>query len=102
VEGKGKTAISIRTGLPQLSGKSMADHIVVFDGPERLIGQIVKARVEDATAFTLFARVETAELASGEHQAREGAVVAPGDGCSTDTLQGGPDISTGRLSLPLA
>jgi tRNA-2-methylthio-N6-dimethylallyladenosine synthase len=102
VEGKGKTAISIRTGLPQLSGKSMADHIVVFDGPERLIGQIVKARVEDATAFTLFARVETAELASGEHQAREGAVVAPADSCSTDSHQAGIDSSTGRLSLPLA
>ncbi len=102
VEGKGKTARSFRTGLPQLSGKSMADHIVVFDGPERLIGQIVKARVEDSTAFTLFARVETAELASSEHQARESQVLQTPEVCTSDTNTHSPDVAGGRLSLPLA
>ena len=101
VEGKGKTARSVRTGLPQLSGKSMADHIVVFDGPERLIGQIVRARVEDATAFTLFARVETAELASGEHNAREDMPGLAEEACSTPIQGGGANENSGRFSLPL-
>ena len=32
----------------------MTDHIVVFDGPDRLIGQTVRVHIDDATAFTLF------------------------------------------------
>jgi tRNA-2-methylthio-N6-dimethylallyladenosine synthase len=58
VEGLGKV-FSNRdpNALPQLTGRSMADHIVVFDAPERLTGSVVKARVVDATSFTLFAEV---------------------------------------------
>jgi len=79
----------------------MADHIVVFDGPERLIGQIVRARVEDATAFTLFARVETAELASGEHNAREAMPGLAEEACATPVQGGGANENSGRFSLPL-
>ena len=75
---------------------------MVFDGPERLIGQIVKARVEDSTAFTLFARVETAELASSEHQARESQVLQTPGVCTSDNNIHSPDVAGGRLSLPLA
>ena len=93
VEGKGRTARALGRELPQLSGKSMGDHIVVFDGPERLIGQIVRAQVEDATAFTLFARVETAELASIGHTGATRPV---------PPIRPAVVDSPGRMSLPLA
>ena len=44
----------------------MTDHIVVFDGPERLVGQTVRAYIDDATAFTLFGTVETTELVGAD------------------------------------
>jgi tRNA-2-methylthio-N6-dimethylallyladenosine synthase len=40
----------------------MTDHIVVFDGPERLVGQTVRVHIDDATAFTLFGTVATGEV----------------------------------------
>ena len=39
----------------------MTDHIVVFDGNERLTGQTVDVVVEDASAFTLFGSIVTGE-----------------------------------------
>ncbi len=45
----------------QLTGRTACDRIVVFDGPERLIGRIVRVEVEDASAVTLFGRVETTQ-----------------------------------------
>ena len=33
----------------------------MFDGPERLVGRMVRVAVEDASAVTLFGRVETTE-----------------------------------------
>jgi len=60
-EGLGKVAPREPGTLPQLTGRSMADHIVVFDAPERLIGAVVRARVTDATSFTLFAEVVEVE-----------------------------------------
>ncbi len=47
--------------VQQLTGRSMADHIVVFDGTPRLVGNTVRVRVDDASAFTLFGRVLTGE-----------------------------------------
>jgi tRNA-2-methylthio-N6-dimethylallyladenosine synthase len=62
VEGPSKTALKQESTAPlQLTGRSMTDHIVVFDGNERLIGQTVDVMVEDASAFTLFGSVVTAE-----------------------------------------
>jgi tRNA-2-methylthio-N6-dimethylallyladenosine synthase len=49
------------SGLQQLTGHTMTDHIVVFDGNERLIGQTVAVGVDDASAFTLFGTVATGE-----------------------------------------
>ena len=59
------------THVTQLTGRSMADHIVVFDGTERLIGQTVRVAIDDASPFTLYGVVETAELASSALQQRE-------------------------------
>jgi tRNA-2-methylthio-N6-dimethylallyladenosine synthase len=48
--------------LPQLTGRTMTDHIVVFDGPARLTGQTVRVHIDDASAFTLFGTVEIQDL----------------------------------------
>jgi tRNA-2-methylthio-N6-dimethylallyladenosine synthase len=42
----------------QLVGRSVRDHIVVFDGPRTLTGQILPVRIEKVDAFTLFGRIE--------------------------------------------
>jgi len=42
-------------GCTQLVGRTRGDHIVVFDGPEPLIGRYVTVAVTDATSLTLFA-----------------------------------------------
>jgi tRNA-2-methylthio-N6-dimethylallyladenosine synthase len=63
VEGPSKTALKHATGPgpKQLTGRTMTDHIVVFEGNERLTGRTVAVRVEEATAFTLFGTVVTGE-----------------------------------------
>jgi tRNA-2-methylthio-N6-dimethylallyladenosine synthase len=48
-------------GVDQLTGRTACDRIVVFAGAERLIGRFVRIVVEDASAVTLFGRVETSE-----------------------------------------
>jgi len=63
VEGPSKTAVKSgqTSGFIQLTGRTNSDHIVVFDGHERLVGRFVEVFVEEATAFTLFGRIETNE-----------------------------------------
>lgn len=62
VEGPSKRALASKhDAVKQLTGRSMADHIVVFDGPDRLIGQTVRVRIDDASSFTLYGRVVTGE-----------------------------------------
>jgi tRNA-2-methylthio-N6-dimethylallyladenosine synthase len=48
-------------GIDQLTGRTSCDRITVFAGNERLIGRLVRVVVEDASAVTLFGRVETTE-----------------------------------------
>jgi tRNA-2-methylthio-N6-dimethylallyladenosine synthase len=48
-------------GVDQLTGRTACDRIAVFAGTQRLIGQFVRVVVEDASAVTLFGRVETSE-----------------------------------------
>src|SRR5262245_18206186 len=48
-------------GVDQLTGRTACDRIAVFDGTERLVGKMVRVVVEDASAVTLFGRVETTE-----------------------------------------
>jgi tRNA-2-methylthio-N6-dimethylallyladenosine synthase len=49
------------SGPRQLTGRSMTDHIVVFDGNPRLIGQTVRVAIDEASPFTLYGKVETSE-----------------------------------------
>jgi tRNA-2-methylthio-N6-dimethylallyladenosine synthase len=81
VEGPSKVALKHgRAGGPrQLTGRTPTDHIVVFDGNERLAGQTVPVVIEDATAFTLFGTVVTGEQVGvgGELQAGECLSSAP-------------------------
>jgi len=53
-------------GMRQLSGRTMTDHIVVFDGHDRLIGQTLKIHVREASPFTLYGVADTGEVAGGE------------------------------------
>jgi tRNA-2-methylthio-N6-dimethylallyladenosine synthase len=52
----------------------MTDHIVVFEGNERLIGQNVSVMIDDASAFTLFGTVATQEQIGVENECRDGHV----------------------------
>jgi tRNA-2-methylthio-N6-dimethylallyladenosine synthase len=62
VEGPSKTAQKHGgSGPVQLTGRTETDHIVVFEGNERLVGQTVPVLIEVATAFTLFGSVVTGE-----------------------------------------
>src|SRR5207302_441317 len=62
VEGPSKSAGKLRSGpLSQLTGRAPTDHIVVFEGNERLIGHTISIVIEHATALTLFGRVKTGE-----------------------------------------
>src|SRR5262249_39304778 len=58
VEGPSKKAFNDDSGVGpiQLTGRTNTDHIVVFDGNERLTGQFVSVFIEEASAFTLFGR----------------------------------------------
>jgi tRNA-2-methylthio-N6-dimethylallyladenosine synthase len=69
VEGPSKTALKHEpaTGPIQLTGRTRTDHIVVFEGNERLMGQTIQVAVEEATAFTLFGSVVTKETVGMEN-----------------------------------
>jgi tRNA-2-methylthio-N6-dimethylallyladenosine synthase len=70
VEGPSKTSLKHDSGPgpKQLTGRTMTDHIVVFEGNERLIGQAVPVHIEEATAFTLFGTVVTGERVGVESE----------------------------------
>jgi tRNA-2-methylthio-N6-dimethylallyladenosine synthase len=76
VEGLSKNALKHDNGSgpKQLTGRTMTDHIVVFDGNERLIGRTVSVKVEEATSFTLFGTVQTTEHVGAEELAESGYV----------------------------
>lgn len=65
VEGPSKSAAKQdgfdEVGIGQLTGRTSCDRIVVFEGHERLMGEMISVSIEDASAVTLFGRVETAE-----------------------------------------
>jgi tRNA-2-methylthio-N6-dimethylallyladenosine synthase len=56
VEGPSKSSRKHAASGPgtQLTGRTTCDRIVVFDGPESLIGRIIPVRICQTTAFTLF------------------------------------------------
>jgi tRNA-2-methylthio-N6-dimethylallyladenosine synthase len=67
-------------GVPQLTGRTACDRIVVLGGHERLAGRFVKVLIEDASAVTLFGRVETAERIAGWDARETGGRDADGRG----------------------
>lgn len=84
VEGPSKTALKHDSDGPtQLTGRTKTDHIVVFDGNERLIGRTVKVEIEEATSFTLFGTVVTGEQVGVEE-------------CAS-----APESAARRMTLPL-
>lgn len=93
VEGPSKTALKRgSTGPLQLTGRTRTDHIVVFEGNERLAGQTVRVVIEEATAFTLFGSLVT------------GAQVGVGEQALDMPRPAGilePAAPAGRVSLPL-
>jgi tRNA-2-methylthio-N6-dimethylallyladenosine synthase len=93
VEGPSKNALKTDSpGPKQLTGRAMTDHIVVFEGNERLIGRTVSVMIEEATAFTLFGVVVTGEQIGVQREPTEEVVPA------------WAQLSPGsqRISLPLA
>jgi tRNA-2-methylthio-N6-dimethylallyladenosine synthase len=96
VEGPSKNAFKheIPSGPVQLTGRTRTDHIVVFDGNERLTGQLVQVAVEEATSFTLFGTVVTGECISASEDCPEAD-----DSGKTSPLPTAP--GPGRLSLPI-
>ncbi|MCA9105639.1 MAG: tRNA (N6-isopentenyl adenosine(37)-C2)-methylthiotransferase MiaB [Planctomycetales bacterium] len=62
VEGPSKLSVKQQndsSDLLQLTGRTMCDRIVVFEGNRRLIGELIDVAVVDYTPFTLFGSVVT-------------------------------------------
>src|SRR5262249_51464722 len=76
VEGPSRHGERSTSTIRQLTGRSMSDHIVVFDGTERLIGQTVQLAIMDASPFTLYGDVLTEELV-GETESRHAPAARP-------------------------
>ena len=59
VEGPSKASRRHEADRPtlQLTGRTTADWIVVFEGPRTLVGQLAQVYVEEAAPFTLFGRL---------------------------------------------
>ena len=70
VEGPSKNAHKEKSSgsLLQLTGRTMWDHIVVFEGDRRLIGQILPVTIYEANAFTLFGEVKTEHVGPEVYQ----------------------------------
>ncbi len=54
--------------IQQYTGRAMTDHIVVFEGTDRLIGQTLQVHIDNASSFTLFGTVLTTETSGSTGQ----------------------------------
>ena len=67
VEGPSRQgAKSAPGGIRQLIGRTMTNHIAVFDGPDRLVGEILTVDIAEASGFTLYGAARTGEVVGGE------------------------------------
>ena len=66
VEGPSRRGHKEEGPVKQLVGRTMTDHIAVFDGTERLIGKTITVDVVDASAFTLYGDVRMEDRVGGE------------------------------------
>ena len=57
-----KDEVANQSPIKQMSGRTLADRIVVYQGNERQVGQLLPVRVTGGTPFTLFGEVITHEL----------------------------------------
>ncbi len=55
----GKQQSPLTPDAMQLMGRTRGDHIVVFDGPEKLVGRYIDVKIIDATALTLFGEMKS-------------------------------------------
>ena len=64
VEGPSKAAAEQSPAGPlmQMTGRTLCDRIVVFDGNQRQAGQIMPVRIVDVSSHTLFGTVETSHV----------------------------------------
>jgi tRNA-2-methylthio-N6-dimethylallyladenosine synthase len=64
VEGPSKTSLRKHEDGPtlQLTGRTPCDRIVVFEGTERQIGQLLPVTIYEVAPFTLFGTVVTQEV----------------------------------------
>jgi tRNA-2-methylthio-N6-dimethylallyladenosine synthase len=91
VEGPSKSSLKHEARGPlQLTGRTPTDHIVVFNGNERLTGRLVNVRITEASSFTLFGEVLTQEFAGAP--AVSGTVSSPAVPI---------EYRSSRLSLPV-
>jgi tRNA-2-methylthio-N6-dimethylallyladenosine synthase len=97
VEGPSKTTLKHddAPGPKQLTGRTMTDHIVVFEGNERLIGQMVLVYIEEATAFTLFGTVVTGEQVGIATESMTPPISRRASDCEE------PGLEVRRVALPL-
>jgi tRNA-2-methylthio-N6-dimethylallyladenosine synthase len=58
VEGPSKVGERQDPGARQMTGRTMSDHIVVFDGDDRMVGQTINVNVAEASPFTLYGECE--------------------------------------------
>ena len=78
VEGPSRHGARAGGASPQLTGHTMTDHICVFDGPPRLVGQTVTVDVTAASGFTLYGDVRVGETTvSREAESAEPSAARP-------------------------
>ncbi len=78
VEGPSRHGARAGGESPQLTGHTMTDHICVFDGPPRLVGQTVTVDVTAASGFTLYGDVRVSETTvSREVESAEPSAARP-------------------------
>src|SRR5207245_1076391 len=66
VEGPSRHGLRDTGPVKQLIGRTQTDHICVFDGNERLTGEMVELDIADASEFTLYGTIVTNERVGGE------------------------------------
>ncbi len=81
----------------QMTGRTMHDLIVVFDGMPRLAGSMAKVHITDTTAFTLFGQIATVENQTtlNEKQMAQARHAAA-------RFNPSPTPKEGNISLPMA
>lgn len=96
VEGPSKTSLKrdhLHGPLKQLTGRSRTDHIVVFDGNERLTGQTMKVAIHEVTGLTLFGAVVTSEQVGVQQDIRNKTLPPPPNHAENGEVR--------RVSLPV-